>query len=133
MIVTPEIQMEKVLTIIASALLIFVLSACSENAEVNAEQKTLKGELLEAGCSDCMYNIEGADQLGCVTAVRIDGKVYLVDGVGRKDAYSKGLCKSTHKVKVDGELRDGVFHSTSMEHMTGAHEGSEGSEGSHKH
>ena len=67
---------------------------------------------VEVACGSCIYEMEGVQ--GCKTAVKIDGKPYLVTG-GSLDAHTSGLCSGEKQAVVAGEVKDGKFVASKIE------------------
>lgn len=65
---------------------------------------------VEASCGQCQLGLPGKS---CDLAVRINGKVYFVDGVhidSLGDAHANdGFCNAIRKAKVQGEIVDNRF------------------------
>ena len=66
---------------------------------------------IAVGCATCIFDMKGVS--GCKLAVKIDGKPYLVSGVGMDhlgDAHaSDGLCNTERKGTVVGRIKGGRF------------------------
>ena len=75
-------------------------------------QKKVKDKVVDAGCGMCIYDQKS--EKGCAPAVKIDGKVYFVEGADKKalgDAHAHdGYCNREKKAKVSGEIRNGKFY-----------------------
>lgn len=54
----------------------------------------------EAGCAKCVYKAEGVTD--CATAVKLDGKVYMLEGAG-SDRHGE-VCTSPAEVEVSGKI-----------------------------
>ena len=94
-------------------LLLFIFSASVFG------QKVLKDKVVESGCGMCMYDVKS--EKGCSMSVKIDGKVYPVEGIDKKhfgDAHAKdGYCSMKKKAKVSGKIKKGVFYATKFEYV----------------
>ena len=102
---------------------LFVLvSVLSFNASIHAQAKisstnkidTLKRlQVVEASCGECQFKMAGKS---CDLAVRINGKVYFVDGTNideHGDAHAKdGFCEAVKKAEVQGEIVGDRFKAT---------------------
>lgn len=82
-------------------------------------QTKLVNKVVESGCGLCMYDVKS--NKGCSMSVKIDGKVYPVEGMDEKhfgDAHAKdGYCSMKKKAKVSGEIRKGVFYASRFEYV----------------
>ncbi|MBL8861649.1 MAG: hypothetical protein JNK02_06515 [Planctomycetes bacterium] len=71
---------------------------------------------VEAACGACILGLAGD---GCELAVRIDGRVLLVDGSGiddHGDAHAPdGFCNATRRARVTGRVEGGRFQAASFE------------------
>ena len=85
-------------------------------------QKKVKDKEVEAGCGMCIYDQKS--EKGCAMAVKMDNKVYFVEGIDKKefgDAHAHdGYCKMTKKAKVSGEIKKGKFYATSFKYVAPA-------------
>ncbi len=61
----------------------------------------------EVACATCIYEMEGVS--GCQAAVKIDGKPYLIEGLGDFNAHAAGLCDAAKPAHVLGNITDGKF------------------------
>jgi hypothetical protein len=109
--------------ILAALLLAAMVGACSSappraetagagmDASVGVE---LTDQVVETGCAMCMFGMNGLAD--CQTAIRVDGKVYLVRGSGVPDAedHSTGLCHAIQKARVTGRLVGDKFVASSF-------------------
>ncbi len=81
-----------------------------------AQDKAVVDRVVEAGCGECQFGLEGD---GCDLAVRIDGKAYWVDGTDigyHGDAHADdGFCNATRPAKVSGTIHGDRFTATSFE------------------
>ena len=83
----------------------FALAGCADSTTAAPVQT------VDAGCAMCIYKIEGSTT--CETAIKLDGKAYLVEG-GGLDAHAAGLCSAEKKAEVIGKLEGGKFIATSV-------------------
>ena len=89
------------------------------NASSPAENNTpvQQAQTLEVGfgCATCIYDMEGVT--GCVLAVEINGKHYLVDGVDIDDLgdahAADGLCNAERQGTIIGSIEGDRFVATS--------------------
>ena len=100
--------MGKLITVTLGSLLAIALAGCGNGSIPSA----IAEEAIEVGCGSCIYGMDGVE--GCVTAVKVGDKHYLVTGV-ELDAHSSGLCDSAKQAKVAGEVRDGKFVASKIE------------------
>lgn len=67
--------------------------------------------VVEAGCGKCCFKTKGMKK--CHLAVRIEGKVYPVEGKTLKDfgppKLKHGLCRDMRKAEVSGEIINNHF------------------------
>ncbi len=82
-------------------------------------QKKIENQTVEAACGMCQFKIKS--DKGCAMAVKIDGKVYHVEGLDKKtygDAHAaNGYCKVMKKAIVNGEIKKGKFYATSFKYV----------------
>ena len=75
-------------------------------------QKKIKNQVVDAGCVMCKFD-KKSDK-GCAMAVKLNGKVYNVEGVDEKkfgEAHAHdGYCMVMKKAMVSGEIRNGKFY-----------------------
>jgi hypothetical protein len=93
---------------VMAAMLSLMLSGCGPAAE------TAKGgdvQKVSAACGSCVYQMKGVE--GCQTAVKIDGKTYVVTGA-KTDAMSSGLCAGEKPAEVTGKIEGDKFVATSF-------------------
>lgn len=87
-----------------------------ESAAVSADVTKISGQVVEASCGECQFDLPGN---GCNLAVRIDGQAYYVDGSSlddHGDAHGKdGMCNCVRQARVTGTIQDGRFVSTNFE------------------
>lgn len=90
-------------------ILIFVTLALSAGAQ-NNQRTTRDTMIVEAGCGQCMFGLEGK---GCSLAIRMNGQAYFVDGADIDsfgDAHaSDGFCAAIRKAEVQGEISKNRF------------------------
>ena len=89
---------------------IFVLFVCiATNAQDKKEVPSI--QIVETACGQCQFGMKG--KAGCDLAVRIDGKVYFVDGTDinkHGDAHAKdGFCSTVRKAAVIGVVKNDRF------------------------
>lgn len=95
-----------------SLLLAGFFMAPGVNAQVDGSKPdpNKKVETVKAGCGQCMFGMKGGD---CTLAVKINGKVYFVEGASIDDfgdAHAKdGFCKKVRAAEVQGEIKDNKF------------------------
>ncbi len=79
-------------------------------------QKKVTNQYVEASCGMC--NFDQKNDRGCALAVRMDNKVYYVEGTTIKDHGNPhaddGFCNVVKKAKVSGEIKDGKFYASSF-------------------
>lgn len=82
-------------------------------------QKKVENLTVDAACGMCQFKIKS--DKGCAMAVKIDGKVYHVEGLDKKtygDAHAAdGYCKMMKKAVVNGEVKKGKFYATSFKYV----------------
>lgn len=82
-------------------------------------QKKVENLTVEAACGMCQFKIKS--DKGCAMAVKIDGKIYHVEGLDKKtygDAHAAdGYCKIMKKAIVSGEVKKGKFYATSFKYV----------------
>lgn len=68
--------------------------------------------LVEVGCADCVYSVDGIS--GCsVMAAKVDDRVVVASGeVG--DVHSAGLCMAARKAEIVGRMQDDKLVVVSM-------------------
>lgn len=105
--------------LVAVLLAALLLPACqdSSSAEGSAEGTELVGQSVEAGCSMCLFGMDGAK--ACELAVKVDDKPYVVTGstiFDHGDPHAEdGLCMTTRTAVVDGKIADGKLVATKVE------------------
>ena len=79
----------------------------------------IQNQTVEAACGMCQFKIK--TDKGCAMAVKIDGKIYNVEGLDKKtygDAHAAdGYCKMMKKAIVSGEIKKGKFYATSFKYV----------------
>ena len=74
---------------------------------------------VDAACGMCQFKIKS--DKGCAMAVKIDGKIYQVEGLDEKtygDAHAEtGYCNMMKKAIVSGEIKKGKFYATSFKYV----------------
>jgi len=87
--------------------LVFVLGFLSPQSQAQSKTTSLKNKTVEASCAQCQFKVK--EPRGCDLAVRIDGKVYFVDGTNldaHGDAHEEdGFCNAIRQAKVSGEIQ----------------------------
>lgn len=82
-------------------------------------QKKITDKVVDAGCAMCMFKEKSAN--GCAMAVKLNNKVYPVEGIDKKHFgpmhADNGYCKVFRKAKVTGEIRKGKFHAKSFTYV----------------
>lgn len=77
----------------------------------NSRTAPASGQPVVAGCATCIFEMEGVS--GCVLAVKIAGKHYLVNGSDiddHGDAHEpRGLCNSARDALVEGTIEGDRF------------------------
>ena len=72
----------------------------------NAQSKEIKKKVVEASCAQCQFKVK--EPRGCDLAIRINGKVYFVDGTGldsHGDAHEEdGFCMAIRQATVSGQI-----------------------------
>jgi hypothetical protein len=92
-----------------------VFLACVVNGQldVNKPDPNKKIDTMKAACGQCMFGMTGGD---CALAVKINGKVYFVEGTNIDDygdAHAKdGFCKKVRIAEVQGEIIENKFKAT---------------------
>lgn len=98
------------------ALVLLFLSTASYSQESKAHKKSKKGNIVEAACGMCKFDMKGQ---GCELAVRINGTPYYVEGAKMSDYGNPhgddGMCNAIRKAKVKGEVKDGKFMVSSFQ------------------
>ena len=97
--------------------LIFVFALVFSTA-IFAQTK-IENQVVEAACGMCQFKVKS--EKGCAMAVKIDGKIYNVEGLDKKtfgDAHAAdGYCKVMKKAQVSGEIKKGKFYATSFKYV----------------
>jgi hypothetical protein len=88
-----------------------VAHAQTPGKNIAIDSSIIKARIVEASCGECNF---GMKVPGCVLAVRIDGKAYLVDGAPSLNSYGDahaehGMCNTIRKAEVTGEIKNGRF------------------------
>ena len=82
-------------------------------------QKKFQNVTVDAACAMCQFKVK--TDKGCAMAVKIDGKIYLVEGIDKKvfgEMHSDdGYCKVMKKAVVSGEIKRGKFVATSFKYV----------------
>ena len=84
-------------------------------------QKKITNQVVEAACGMCIFKDKNIKS--CAMAVKIDKKVYPVEGLDKKEFGAmnsdSGYCKIIKKALVTGEIRKGKFYAKSFKYVTG--------------
>lgn len=86
--------------------------AAAQTAEEASPTEDSPTFLTETGCASCSYKMPGVR--GCQTAVKLDGKAYLLEGV-ETNAHADGLCDATKFARIAGKVHNGRFVATHYE------------------
>ena len=82
----------------------------AQETTVKLKDKISKA-IVEAGCGKCCFKSKGTKK--CVLAVKIDGKIYNVEGKDLKDfgkpTAKHGLCRMIRNAEVSGEIENDKF------------------------
>ena len=87
----------------------FILVSCGNNKEVQ--------QVADISCGQCKFGME--EPMGCDLAIRLDNKVYFVEGAGIDDfgdAHDKttGFCSVIRKANVLGAIKEETFVASSI-------------------
>ena len=87
----------------------FILVSCGNNKEVQ--------QVADISCGQCKFGME--EPMGCDLAIRLDNKVYFVEGAGIDDfgdAHDKttGFCSVIRKANVLGAIEEETFVASSI-------------------
>jgi len=84
---------------------LLILTSCA----TTKQNRDIEGEY-EIACGKCIYDMTGDE---CDLAVLINGKHYYIEGSGISEHGDEhaddGLCKTSRKANVKGEIKYGVF------------------------
>ena len=87
-----------------------VAFAQTSEASTIKPQANKKLQVVDVACGECKFGMKGKS---CDLAVRIDGKVYFVDGTAidsHGDAHADdGFCNSIRKAEAQGEIVNNRF------------------------
>ncbi len=91
-------------------LCLFILTSCGNKKEVN--------QIAEISCGQCQFGFKNTK--GCDLAVKIDEKIYFVDGAHIDDfgdAHDQkiGFCNVIRKATIVGKIEGGRFKASSVE------------------
>ena len=79
----------------------------------------IENQTVEAACAMCQFKMK--TDKGCAMAVKIEGKVYTVEGIDKKtfgEMHSDdGYCKIMKKAIVSGEIKKGKFYASSFKYV----------------
>ena len=105
--------MKRLIILFSSCFFIAAASGQSTDKIAAKPDPDKKIQVVEASCGLCQFGLKIKD---CSLAVRMDNKVYLVDGTSIDDhgnAHAKdGFCNAIRKAEVQGELVDNRFKAT---------------------
>ncbi|MCJ8498633.1 DUF6370 family protein [Chryseobacterium salipaludis] len=97
---------------------LFMLLMLTFSVTVFGQQK-IQNQTVDAGCGMCQFKLK--TDKGCAMAVKIDNKIYHVEGLDKKtfgNAHAEdGYCKMTKKAVVSGEIKKGKFYATSFKYV----------------
>lgn len=103
--------MDRVLQLTTGIGLLTLSIGCQHTATVQAK-KTMS---VEAACGQCQFDQPGS---GCDLAIRIEERVYFVDGSGiddHGDAHgTDGFCNAVRHAEVTGSIENDRFVTTSF-------------------
>jgi len=89
---------------------ILSLSAFSQDSTFAKLNPTKKVLIVDAACGQCQFKMPGK---GCTLAIKIKGKLYLVDKAGIDDfgdAHAEtGFCNAIRKANVQGQVVNKKF------------------------
>ena len=79
----------------------------------------VQNQTVDAACGMCQFKVKS--DKGCAMSVKINEKVYHVEGLDKKtfgDAHAEeGYCKVMKKAIVSGEIKKGKFYATSFKYV----------------
>lgn len=79
----------------------------------------IQNQTVDAACAMCQFKMK--TDIGCAMAVKIDNKVYLVEGIDKKEFgemhSADGYCKIMKKALVSGEIKKGKFYATTFKYV----------------
>lgn len=79
----------------------------------------IQNQTVDAACAMCQFKMK--TDKGCAMAVKIDNKVYLVEGIDKKEFgemhSADGYCKIMKKALVSGEIKKGKFYATTFKYV----------------
>ena len=79
----------------------------------------IQNQTVDAACAMCQFKMK--TDKGCAMAIKIDSKVYLVEGIDKKEFgemhSADGYCKIMKKALVSGEIKKGKFYATSFKYV----------------
>lgn len=95
---------------------LLMLLMCSVTAFA---QKKVNNQFVDAACAMCQFKVKG--QQGCAMAVKLNGKIYNVEGIDRKEFgpmhSDDGYCKVVRKAQVSGTVKNGKFYATDFKYV----------------
>ena len=87
--------------------LVLLLGFMSFQSQAQNKVTPLKSKTVEASCAQCQFKVK--EPRGCDLAIRVDGKVYFVDGTNldaHGDAHEEdGFCNAIRQAKVSGVIQ----------------------------
>ena len=79
----------------------------------------IQNQTVEAACAMCQFKVK--TDKGCAMSVKIKDKVYVVEGIDKKEFgemhSADGYCKVMKKAIVSGEIKKGKFVATSFKYV----------------
>ncbi len=90
---------------------LFIAFSVFSQEKSGKEKNKLSNIIVEAACGKCCFKSKGMKK--CGLAVKIDGKVYPVEGKKLEDfgnpISKNGLCRTVRKAEVSGEIVNNNF------------------------
>lgn len=90
-----------------SFLLFLSLGLFAQVSLAQNKTKEIKDKTVEASCAQCKFKIK--EPQGCDLAIRLNGKVYFVDGTNldaHGDAHEEdGFCNAIRQAEVTGTIK----------------------------
>ncbi len=87
------------------------------SATAQTKSRELKNKTVEASCAQCQFKLK--EPRGCDLSIRLDGKVYFVDGTNldaHGDAHEEdGFCNAIRQAKVSGTIQGDRIRVTRFE------------------
>ena len=79
----------------------------------------IQNQTVDAACAMCQFKVK--TDKGCAMAVKINGKVFVVEGINKKEFgemhSDDGYCKIMKKAVDSGEIKKGKFYATSFKYV----------------